>query len=269
MSQRQPETANLHLTDWHYGKHTGTYDPATTQRRLDGLLEKVGRIRELKSCQDFDRLVIHVTGDMNDGSEIYAGQAHEQAVSNVEAQANDLSILLAAWLERLTKVYPRVELECVPGNHGRTGKFGHYAANWDIVCYRYLALRQQLVPVRFTDWTDGDPFVRKVDVRGHRFLLYHGHDVRSYSNIPWYGIMLRLVRWFSSSMGPFDVALFGHFHTIGFWRLNGIRVMLSGTAVSGDEWGLRSFGLESACSTWFWGTSDRYAITWQYALDLT
>lgn len=266
---RQVETAQLVLTDWHYGKSTATYGPQVTADRLNRLAEKLGRIRELKAGYDFDRLIIHVLGDMNDGTDIYAGQPHEQAISNVEAQANDLSILLASWLAKITSTWGHVELECVPGNHGRTGKFGHWAANWDIVAYRYLSLRQQLVPVRFTDWTDGDPFVRKTCVRGHCFLGYHGHDVRSYSNIPWYGIMLRLIRWFSSSMGPFDVALFGHFHTLGFWRMNGIKVLLSGTAVSGDEWGLRTFGLESACSTWLWGTSDKYPVTWQYALDLT
>lgn len=269
MTERQCETANLTLQDWHYGKHTASYGPEITARRLTQLVDKLARIRDLMPGYAFDKLVLHVLGDMNDGTEIYAGQTHEQAISNVEAQANDLSILLESFLGRLADVWGSIEVEAVPGNHGRAGKFAHTAANWDMVCYRYLQLRQKRAQIRFNDWTEQDPFIRKTVIRGHTFLDYHGHDVRSYGNIPRYGVTLRLLRWYSSHMGPFDVVNMGHFHCLDFWKVNAVRVFLGGTAVSGDEWGLRTFGLESSCSTWLYGTSDKYPVTWQFAIDLT
>lgn len=271
MTGRQCETAQIVLTDMHYGKHTTSYSPDECVARLGRLTDKLARFRDLlTSSYQIDKLIVHLGGDENDGTEIFPGQSHEQDLSNVEAQANDWAAHMADWLKAQKEIWGCVEVEAVPGNHGRAGRFAHTAANWDLVAYRYLSLRQQWAPVRFNDWAATDIFVRMVPVRGHVFLLYHGHDVRSYANIPYYGITQRLTRWFSSSSrGGFDVALFGHFHAMGYHTWNRIQILLSGSMVSGDDWGLRTFGLESACKTWFWGTSNKYPITWQYGIDLT
>lgn len=91
--------------------------------------------------------------------------------------------------------------------------------------------------------------------------------VKMYQNVPWYGLMLRLIRWYSTRIGPFDVAMVGHFHTIGYWPINKFHLLLSGTPVLEDDWALETFGLESINRTWFFGTTDKYPISWQYALD--
>ncbi len=266
---RQQETACLVMADLHYGKETGTFGPAVFRKRMDTLLERLSRIRSLLSDYELDTLRIFILGDANDGTGIYATQEHHQAETNVEQQANDLAMFLADWLRRAKEVWPAVEVDAVPGNHGRAGKFAHEAANWDMVCYRYLKLMLgDDVPVR-CDNENGDPFLRKLKIRGHNYLIYHGHDIRTYSNIPWYGMMLRLSRWATSHLAPIDVFTMGHFHSYGDWQINQSRILCTGTMVSDDEWALRTFGWESATRWHFFGISDKRPITWSFGLSLT
>ncbi len=271
MLNRQSETAVLTISDIHYGKQTSTYNPKVFVKRLDKLLEKLIRIKEEHlSSYDFDKLVVCILGDINDGNNIYPGQATEQAITNVEQQADEISRLLSNFLTELKKVWGEVEVECVPGNHGRGGQGAHTAANWDITCYRYLKYRleKENIQVNFNEAKDGLPvFIRQVKIRKHQFLLYHGHAIRSYASIPWYGLANRTMRWQSTdALGRADVYLMGHFHTGGFWPINNYELFLSGTMVTDDEWALQTLGWESSDHWWLIGVSDKYCSTWKFDL---
>ena len=141
MQRTQVESAVLHVTDVHWGKKTESFDVKVCSKRLNAVGEKLGRVRELLASYDFDKLVILITGDINDGSEIYANQATEQAESDVEEQANCAAATLADLVRRQKRIWGNVEIEAVPGNHGRSGRGGHIAANWDVTCYRYMSFR--------------------------------------------------------------------------------------------------------------------------------
>jgi len=262
----QEETAVLVMSDLHFGKSTSTYNPDVFRQRMGDLQARMAHIRDLLSDYRFDKLVVVCLGDANDGTDIYATQPHHQAISDVEAQANQLAEFMAGWLRKARDTWGNVEVQAVPGNHGRTGHGAHEAANWDRVAYRYLSLMCPDIPVIFDG--NSDPFLRKIDIRGHNYLLYHGHDVRTFSSIPWYGMMLRLARWSMSALAPIDVFLMGHFHSYGDWQINQSRILATGTMVSDDEWAFRTLGWEGANRWHLFGVSDKRAITWQYGLDL-
>ena len=271
MGDKQRGSAVLVMTDVHYGKRTSTYSPGRCARRLDVLGRELGRIRGLLAGYEFEELVIACLGDVNDGTDIYATQPHHQAITNVEQQAEEVARLFYAFSVAQADVWGRVRWECVPGNHGRAGKRAAEAANWDMVAYRYLSLMNQdgRVAVNLPD-RNADPFLRVMRVYRHGYLIYHGHDIRAWGNIPWYGIMLRLLRW-QAARGDFhgwQTVLMGHFHTIGLWRFNGMVAMCSGTMVTDDEWGLRSFGLQPMNQWWFFGVSPGQPLTWQFCLDV-
>jgi predicted phosphodiesterase len=262
------ETAILVMTDLHYGRKTTSFNPEVCKERLKRLGATMERLREVLSGYDFDRLVVFLLGDVNDGTDIYATQPHHQAITNVEQQANELSGLLSEWLLGQIRIWGAVSVEAVPGNHGRSGRATHEAASWDVVTYRYLSLRLKNRVAVGMNTSSHDPFIRKVKIRNHYYVLYHGHDIRTFANIPFYGMMLRTSRWLSTQIAPFDVICMGHFHTLGTWKINRVRLILSGTMISDDDWALRSLGWESACEWWLFGCSNSRPITWQFPVDL-
>lgn len=264
---KQCETAVLVMSDLHYGKRTPTFGPDVFARRLDNLAQRLVRIRELLESYDFDKLLVCILGDANDGTDIYPTQAHYQAITDVQLQAQELAEHLAGFLESQLPIWGRVQVEAVPGNHGRSGRRAAEAASWDLVCYNYLALRLRgRVAVEYS--RDTDPFLRKIKIRDHDVLLTHGHDILSYANIPWYGMMLRCMRWSTGDLAPLDLVLMGHFHSLGHWRINRLHLFLTGTMVTDDEWARRRFGWEPAAAWWLFGVSDRFPVTWQFALRL-
>lgn len=265
-NKTQRETAVVVITDVHYGKKTASFNPESCAQRLAAFGDSVLRIRELLSSYAFDELVVCLLGDINDGTGIYATQPHHQAITNVEEQAEEISDLLAEWCKGQQKVWKKLRLECVPGNHGRAGKFAHEAASWDVVAYKYL--RNKLPKGCELHLGKKSAFLRVVNIRRHRYLLYHGHEIKTFGNIPWYGMLLRTARWNLSHLSPFAAVLFGHWHTFGLWQFNSVTALASGTLVTDDEWALQSLGWESANRWWMFGVSDKRPITWSFGLEV-
>jgi len=265
---KQVESVVLNMADIHFGKKTASFNPEICAARLETLGDTVLRIRELQAGYDFNELVVCMLGDINDGTDIYATQPHHQAQSNVEEQAENVSDILADWFKKQqkAKAWGKIRIECVPGNHGRAGKGAHEAANWDIVAYKYL--RGKLPDGIKLHLCRDNPFMNKVEIRKHHYLLYHGHDIKTFGNIPWYGMLLRSARWHLSNLAPFDAVLMGHFHTFGMWSFNRLTALCNGTLITDDTWALQSLGWESANRWWMFGVSDHRPITWSFGLEL-
>lgn len=270
MSKNRTETAVLVMSDIHWGKRTSSFNIDVCKNRINQIATKVASINDLLTGKyKFDELVIFLLGDVNDGTDIYPTQAHHQESSNVEQQAWEFAEFYADFIRKIKPLYPSVRIETVPGNHGRSGRFAHECANWDIVAYRYLGnnLRDDGVPVIIGR---GDNlFVRKVKVRKHNYLLFHGHQVRgSFAGIPSYGISQRVCRWSTCEQyAPFDMAIAGHFHSYLHWHLNEIQILLSGTCVTDDLWSREELGWQSGCVWPFFGVSDERPMTWMYSLE--
>jgi predicted phosphodiesterase len=265
---RERESAVLLVSDIHYGKRTSTFGPQVARDRMSRLLPRLERIHQLLSASyQIDELVVALLGDVNDGSEIYPTQAHHQEISDPLRQAWEFAGFLAEWLRAAQRVFGAVRVEAVPGNHGRGGsKRIAEAANWDLACYHYLALHLAGTGIG-VGYGEDDPFMRILEVRGHRFLLYHGHAIRMYQTIPWYGLMQRMLRW-RTALGPFAALCCGHFHAFGEMDVNGTRLLLTGTLVTDDQWALQTLGLNSANRWHLFGVGDKRAITWRFDLDL-
>lgn len=270
----QNETACLTLTDVHYGKKTASFDPDICVKRFEALSQKTAMIRDcLTPSYAFDGLRIFALGDINDGTDIYASQPHHQAISNVEEQATQAAKMLAKFLRQQADIWGAVHVDCVAGNHGRGGKLSsgvHEAANWDTVTYRYADLLTQNDPrITISIPDPADLFVRVVNVRGHNLLLHHGHWVKSWLGIPYYGLQRRVLNWSIVAKWPeWSIMLSGHFHCKGDIALSSRKkVLLSGTMVTDDDFALL-LGVESINEWWMFGVSDRHLPTWQFGIDV-
>jgi hypothetical protein len=273
--RKQHETAVLVISDLHIGKKTADFNITVARRRLNKLAEKVCRIKEqLGNGYELDNIHVWMLGDTIDGDGIYPGQPHHQDESNVTEQTFIASEMLGDFLAMLGEGFPRVVVTGVPGNHGRVGRHSHEAANWDLSTYRQLEIhRTKNVRLNFPNRQERvnrtTDFIHHVNLRSHGYLLYHGHGVRSFANIPFYGLYNRALRWRTSTRLPeFCMLCCGHFHTLGKHQVNDVRLMLTGTMVTSDDWALQQLGFDSANKWWLFGVSNRYPQTWQFDLDL-
>jgi len=111
-------------------------------------------------------------------------------------------------------------------------------------------------------------WLKLIEIKGHYYLLFHGHGVRSAYGIPYYGLLRRAMMWRSAFPQRWSVLLCGHYHQFGMVEENDILIMLNGTTVQGDLWALETFGLRGINQTWCFGVSQSRPVTWTFRLDL-
>lgn len=261
------------MTDVHYGKKTKTFEARKLEQRLEKFAAKIADVKGLLgSGYEFDELVICMLGDMVDGTGIYPSQAHHQEDSSVLEQIRWFEEVLWRTVSTMGSAFPKVRVECIPGNHGRVSKFADESDNWDLVAYQGLQARARANPDDNIDVRYGGKqglWMRQVPVRKHKFLLNHGHTVRSFQNIPWYGLFTRIGRWSTTKeYGGFDAFACGHYHTCGYHRLNEIQIFMNGTAVTSDAWATEGLGFESSNQWWFLGSSDKHTTTFQFPMNI-
>lgn len=264
------ETILALVSDVHYGKKTPSFGLREAEKRLNRWMDRILRIKELLgNGYVFDELCIAFLGDINDGTDIYATQPHHQAETNVLAQAEMVANIFARLITQALECFPRVHVIGVAGNHGRSGRHAHEAANWDIACYKFMQHILKPHKVTFNIQTKSD-FALVAPVRHHRFLFYHGHYIRFYMQVPWYGIVNKVLRW-AQSVTPagWKTACFGHFHTCGYMHLSNMDLFLNGTLITDDEYALLTIGLTSSNKWWLVGVSDKHPTTFKFDLDLT
>ncbi|GIW06343.1 MAG: hypothetical protein KatS3mg060_1148 [Dehalococcoidia bacterium] len=261
------ESAVVILSDLHYGKETPTYDPDVFQARLQHLETRLIHIRQALQGYVFDELVIAGAGDWVDGSGIFPAQATTQRVANVEQQARDIAAILLPWIQIQQSIWGPARVECVPGNHGRVGdRATHEAASWDLVAYRYLhMLAAPLgIEVHFNE-PPNDIFLRPFEVRGHSFLLYHGHEWGRTIKTR----QTRVYEWQAHYGRQFDVVISGHYHVGEILQGNRTLLIQAGTFVSDDSHAIRRYGSRAEPMTWAFGVSERRPVTWMFPIYLT
>ena len=267
--KKSKDTIVICITDAHIGKETSTFNLSTARSRVKNFGKTISRVSELMSAGCvFDKAVVLFLGDINDGTQIYKTQPHHQAETDVNTQAVVAAeVLFLPLLEQFQELFGKVEVHGVAGNHGLSSRFAHEASNWDLVFYHYLRmLTKKNKDININVYPD---FIHVVPVRNHGILMYHGHEIRSFQQIPWYGVTQRALRWTAAKRLPdWDVMTMGHFHTFGLQEINKFSILMNGTMVTDDEWSLQTIGYESSNKWWVWGVSAKRPITWSFGVDL-
>ncbi len=155
-------------------------------------LERWGDKIELFKKQDqrslgLNKLVVAHLGDQIEGETVYAGQsfyidqpAVDQLFLSVELEARQLL--------RLAGLFSRVEVFCVPGNHGRLGVKGqmHKRTNMDYIFYKVLKMTlQHQSNIRIYVSESPGMIVKHGEFV---FAYKHGDHIRSYVGLPYYGL---------------------------------------------------------------------------------
>ena len=237
----RPEETNVavaHLSDLHLGKITPTFDSKIAVERLREYGRKVTRCLKVhNAAMGVQDLRVYMTGDMVEGEQIFAHQAHEIDSSVFEQACFTCPEALAEIIASWASVFERVRVVAVPGNHGRNGpKKGpaNPRTNWDRVCYRVLGML--LKSVHNVEIVAPDSFYAVDDVLGSGNLLVHGDQVRGgFAGFPWYGVGRKALGWIDSIPEPWRNLFLGHFHTPVAGRFSGRWWFANGTLESSNE----------------------------------
>lgn len=236
-------------SDEQTGKKTPTYSTdimlERTSRYTDKVIELVELHREHAPVKRFRPWWL---GDHVEGEDIFPGQPFLIDSSTFE-QAFTVAEAKIAQVRRWLTICDRVDVDAVPGNHGRTGRKGQYSkvTNWDRVVFRIIEIALADEP-RFTisypqpTMTDGEGGWYWVSQIGElRTLLIHGDQFRGSLGIPWYGIRKKILGWKAMGANPrmafpdFDDVAFGHWHQSVSWTVNGIGIRGNGTVESWND----------------------------------
>lgn len=175
----------------------GAYDTSVFDQRLARWVEAVcGILRDQASAYRLDELIIPFGGDHVEGDEIFAGQAWQLQIDPPQQVWQLAEKMAAATVEvvRCAKEelgVPWVAMYGVDDNHGKVGgkkggaRPATYSWNW-LFLKTLFELRLQGLPVNETAIEPGGALFFKC--QGHEFQLIHGHQIRGWGGLPFYGL---------------------------------------------------------------------------------
>lgn len=260
---RDKEDIGIVITDHHEGRKTESYNTKIYIARNEYFLDRVMRVIELH--RPIGTAHLFILGDMVQGENIYKGSNVDETEFGVWTQINDYAIpTLSRLILSLAQGVEAVEVWCVWGNHGVYAREGTRQANWDNFVYKGLEValtNQKNVTVHCPT-----EFYQLVTIKGWRFFLFHGDQVRSNQGIPLFALRRKLQDWYAYLNG-FDYAYCGHWHTWGADQINSrADYQLCPPLVTGDSWALERVGRASSPVQLVFGIHSKIGRSFEYKL---
>lgn len=219
------------------------FDMDIFRRRVGLYVKTFLRLIELKRTS-LEIPVLHVFGD----GDFISGLIHDELVRtnqvSVMEQTMMTALLMATALSQIGEHFEEVYFSGTPGNHGRNQQKVEYKephVNWDYICYQWMAaLLKDHEHIHFDLPKSLWQITRVVNTD---FLHFHGHGIRGWAGIPYYGInraLKELREALTIGAKTFDAVAMGHFHE-PFWRqMPTGPLMINGCWKGGDEYALGS-----------------------------
>lgn len=240
-----PVTYVVHLTDLHNGEVTrkdevdgfGEFNPQIFNERLERLGNFViDDVRRMRAARHIPHLHIIGTGDY------ISGDIHEELkVTNAypaPVQAVNCGYALGRLIECMSPHFETVTSDWITcDNHGRMTKKNQAAEggenNWGyVVAHIVKQYCTRFVNVEVRIHAKASALI-KIGNR-ERFLAFHGHQIKGWAGIPYYGferrVAMEAVKRMNAQESGFTKLIFGHFHV----SMDGIN-FLSGGSLSGTN----------------------------------
>jgi hypothetical protein len=226
---RPEESCIAPIFDQQYGQQViksdtpgdkGEYNTEIFDQRLDRWIDAVtGIMKKRSEGYNIVELIIPLGGDQVEGDEIFAGQAWQLQISPPE-QVWQLSEKMAVALRKVIKYakeeigVERIAIYGVDDNHGKVGgkrsgaRPAKYSWNW---------LFQQIL----FDKLAGEPIDEVAAepggalffyCQGHEFQLIHGHQIKGWGGIPFYGLQKFESKSLRLHNRLYQYLLMGHIH---------------------------------------------------------
>lgn len=270
-SKKNVGVPTLFASDWHWGevvdpKQIGgvnEFNMTIAQERARAMIEVAIDICRNHLNIEAPGIVFALGGDM------VSGDLHDELSATNEKEIMptvvDLFGVLIWCINRLADEFGNVFVPCVAGNHGRnTHKVrnkGYNFTNFDWLTYQFLSKhfeKDKRVCFHIPDGPDA-----LYSVFGHRYLLTHGNQFRSFGDSV-IGSLGPVVRGDHKKRSrnaqinaEYQTLILGHFHQL----IQMERVIVNGSLKGYCEYAYaNNFGYEPARQA-LWVTSPGYGIT--------
>lgn len=178
----QGKTMVVCVSDLHFGEENcsigGDYSPEICKKRLQKYLETIIATQEIMQCEECYCLFL---GDM------VSGNIHTTLrIENKQAlneQITGASCLLYEFVVELSKIFNKLNLNSVSGNHSRVGKKDEVLRGERLDNIPYWFIKQmvgvqqtlgKLTNIEFVDDKNYDSTIGRIKVYGKEYLLVHG-----------------------------------------------------------------------------------------------
>lgn len=277
------ESMLLHFSDWHLDEIVkaenmfglNEYNRAVADRRAAKIVSTTLEIKQRmeRGGYRFPSLAVACNGDMVSGT-IHELERHTDS-PNIMKTALRCGSLLATALRDLSAQFERVYVFGTSGNHGRLSdakkvQTKEPTRSWDYLVYEYAAaLLRDCPSIQFEV---PDAWAVMYELEGKLFYQGHGHFVKSWNSIPFYGInrmTARLGSVLARHARPVDYWLFGHFHVHGSIENAGGEYLINPPLIGPQEYGLHSFGDAVPPGQSLFGVHHEHGIThrWRIAAE--
>jgi len=252
-------------------------------RRLERLESEIQSIKDGHGGGAVRRLNILSLGDMADGISIFRGQPYELD-RHVAQQVTEGPWEIAQMLVRLLASYDEIAVYCVYGNHGRVTERKEATpttASWDYIFGRFMeqftANQLNERDRRRIQFTFAASWWLLLERLGTRILMIHGDDVKSWNQLPYYGLERARQRYVNliqqhlpPSSGPvtFDILCCGHHHTPAYIETSSGPILLNGCWPGGSKFSAKVLQAASAPAQWFGEIREHGGLSalWNIAL---
>jgi hypothetical protein len=277
------ETMLLMLSDLHAAEEVsaeGTrgineYNARITSQRLRRVVEghlSIKRKMERGGWR-FRKLVIGANGDFVPGT-IHEIERHTDA-KNIVHTVYGTGMLLAQAIRDLAAEYEEVDIFGTSGNHGRFPDAKRVqqkdpTRNWDTMVYLYA--REHLRLDERIRWHIPAAYSVVFNIEGWNFIQTHGHDVKSWMSIPYYGLdrMVRNINALEASRGSIiHYWLVGHFHSASSIPINAGEVFVNGSLVGASEYTVNALGKADQPRQYMLGVHREHGVTHRWPVIAT
>jgi len=263
-SSKHKESLVLHLTDVHIGK----YPIDVLEKKVEVLYEAIVEITRMRRlASNIDELYIAITGDIVDGQQIYPQQAYEQSFFLMDQIFSYGIPTFCKLFNNLSKHFKKIHIYTCPGNHGNVTKFSSKDLNFDTIFAETLKL--SLVKNKKIDWNISWDWKNVMTIYDRGFLMVHGNQIKSWMNLPFYGIKERGQRWSGSLEESWEYMLLGHVHSSIAFTWNNFRCIVSGTWLDHDGFAEEVLGLKSSVSQTLIALSPKRGIVATHEINLS
>jgi len=274
---KREEVSILDLSDVHIGMVNETYDNEQGKKvvtynhqiflkELNNLQESIFQIHSiLSNSYKLKKLVIFVMGDIITNDRIFPEQIFE-IESCVGQQVWKVIPAFAQFFNNLLKIYEKIEIVCVVGNHGRSNPH-HYNEpvqnNFEYFIYKTWENQFEKSKRIKVIVPDTRRYIHTVGKWRH--LIEHGDQLRGYTDTA----IEKQLKEIYVNVGGFDVMHFAHLHKLKEREISDkVLVKQNGCWIYKDNYAWNKFKTFSIPKQHFFGCNDKRPETWSYKLDL-